>query len=68
MHEFVHRRMILKVDFGMDRTDEDDEDEGGPRHYAPENDMHTGRGDASNLELIEVGQKNGRESLWIHHR
>lgn len=42
MHEFVHRRMILKVDFGMDRTDEDDEDEGGPRHYAPENDMHTG--------------------------
>lgn len=34
--------MILKVDFGMDRTDEDDEDEGGPRHYAPENDMHTG--------------------------
>ncbi|XP_073393556.1 uncharacterized protein [Physcomitrium patens] len=27
----------------------------------------TRRGDASNLELIEVGQKNGRESLWIHH-
>lgn len=42
MYEFVYWRMILKVDFGMDRMDEDDEDEGGLRYYVFENDMYMG--------------------------